>query len=108
MRKYIRLLLESIDISFFYINKDAKRKEKILYLTVCYVMSRTSFRVNPNLDRVNHKPRPKTPTSHDSNIQYSRIMRKYIRLLFESIGITFFYINKDTKRKEKVYLHFLL
>ena len=82
-----------------------------MYLTVCYVMSRTSFRVNPNFDRnlnLNHNPRCKTRTSHDSNIQYSRIIRKYIRLLFESIDISFFYINKDAKRKEKVYLHFLL
>ena len=79
-----------------------------MYLTVYYVMSRTSFRVNPNLDRVNHDTRSKTRTSHDSNIQYSRIVRKYIRLLFESVDISFFYINKDAKRKEKVYLHFLL
>ena len=58
--------------------------------------------------RVNHNPCSKTRTSHDSNIQYSRIMRKYIRSLFESIDISFFYINKDAKRKEKIYLHFLL
>ena len=57
---------------------------------------------------VNHNPYPKTRTSHDSNIQYSRIMRKHICLVFESIDISFLYINKDAKRKEKIYLHFLL
>ena len=58
--------------------------------------------------RVNHNPCPKTRTSHDSNIQYSRIVRKYICLLFECIDISFLYINKDAKRGEKIYLHFLL
>ena len=57
--------------------------------------------------RVNHNPCLKTRTSHDSNIQYSRIVRKYICFLFESIDISFLYINKDAKRKEKNYLHFL-